>query len=81
MRKSTLWDAITGIGPTNPTNIRSDWQLQGDLQSWKLEETFQPMSLHLLQARSTYSSPSTLFGGIYLYVNYARRFRKFHGDA
>ena len=39
------------------------------------------MSLHLLQARSTYSSPSTLFGGIYLYVSYARRFRKFHGDA
>ena len=39
------------------------------------------MSLHLLQARSTYSSPSTLFGGIYLYVSYAHRFKKFHGDA
>ena len=39
------------------------------------------MNLHLLQARSTYSSPSTLFGGIYLCFNYARRFTKFHGDA
>ena len=59
----------------------SDEQLQGDLQSWKLEETSQPMNLHLLQARSTYSSLSTLFGGIYLYVNYARRFTMFHDDA
>ena len=73
MRKSTLWDAITGITPTHPIYC-SDEQLQGDLQSWKLEETSQPMSLHLLQARTTYSSPSTPFWVIYLDVNYARRF-------
>ena len=39
------------------------------------------MSLLLLQVRTTYSSPSTLFGVIYLIVNYARRFTKFHGHA
>ncbi len=39
------------------------------------------MSLHLLQARTTYSSPSTPFTGIYSFVNYARRFMRFHGDA
>ena len=39
------------------------------------------MSLHLLQARATYSSPSTLFGVIYLDVNYAHRFMKFQGCA
>ncbi|MDE0684291.1 MAG: hypothetical protein OXI63_15345, partial [Candidatus Poribacteria bacterium] len=56
-------------------------QLQGDLQSRKLEETFQPMSLHLSQVRTTYSSPSTLFGVTYLDVSYAHRFMKFHGYA
>ena len=37
------------------------------------------MSLHLLQARTTYSSPSTPFLVIYLIFNYAHRFSKFHG--
>ena len=39
------------------------------------------MSLHLSQVRTTYSSPSTLFWGIYLDVNYAHRFMKFHRRA
>ena len=66
MRKSTLWDALTGITPTHPTEVLqtcSDKQLGGDLQPWELEETFQPMNLLLSQARMTYSSPSTLFEG------------------
>ena len=79
MRKSTLWDALTGITPTNLTEVLktcSDWQLRGDLQSWELGEISQPMNLLLLQARTTYSSPSTLFWVIYLVVNYARHFNE-----
>ena len=39
------------------------------------------MNLHLLQARTTYSSPSTLFWVIYLDVNYTRHFSKFQRRA
>ena len=39
------------------------------------------MNLHLLQARATYSSPSKPFWVIYLDVNYAHRFMKFHRHA
>jgi len=65
-------DAITSITPANLTYIRSDEQLEGDLQLWQLEETFQPMNLPLLQARSTYSSPSTPFCGNVLLIDVHR---------